>query len=159
MIYGLVLFSFLDCLIFKVTFVYFSAQTGVLAPLHLHRRTAFFLLPVRHIKVFLRVQNFLLMCLRLASQRPSKWLCTGSFSLPPPFSSLCVHAYWCVQFLISSPFLSMSCLHEDMLVNHAGFVSEHYSMVLWIILLLTKFLEGKMTVKHFMESSIGFLLL
>jgi hypothetical protein len=80
-----------------------------------------------------------------------------SISLP---SSLCVHAYWCVQFLISfSPFLSMLCLHEDMPINHAGFVSEHYSMVLWIILLLTKFLDGKMTVKHFLESSIGFLLL
>jgi hypothetical protein len=53
----------------------------------------------------------------------------------------------------------MVCLHEDMPINHAGFVSEHYSVVLWIILLLTKFLEGKMTVKHYLESSIGFLLL
>jgi hypothetical protein len=44
-------------------------------------------------------------------------------------------------------------------INHAGFVSEHYSVVLWITLLLTKFLEGKMTVKQFSGSSIGFLLL
>ena len=83
-----------------------------------------------------------------------------SFSLSLPLSSLFVHGYLCGQFLISySPFLSMLCLHGDIPINLAGFVSDHYSVILWIFLLLTKFLEGKMTVKLFLGSSIGFLLL
>ena len=134
MIYVSVLFLFLNCLIYIVTFVYFSAQTGVLAPLRLRRRIAFFLLPAKHIKLFPRVQNFLLMCLRLALQHPSRWHCTGLFSLPPSLPP-------CIL-----------CLHGAMPINYVGFVRDHYSVVLWIVLLLTKFLEGKMTVKLFLEN-------
>jgi hypothetical protein len=44
------------------------------------------------------------------------------------------------------------CLHDVMPVNYAGFVNDHYSVVLWIILLSIKSLEGKMIVKLFLES-------
>ena len=134
LIYVSVLFLFLKSLIYVVTFVYFSAQTGVLAPLRLRRRIAFFLLPAKHIKLFPRVQNFLLMCLRLALQHPSRWHCTGLFSLPPSLPP-------CIL-----------CLHGAMPINYVGFVRDQYSVVLWIVLLLTKFLEGKMTVKLFLEN-------
>jgi len=43
-------------------------------------------------------------------------------------------------------------LYEDMPINCAGSVSGLYSVVLWIILLLTRFLEGKMIVKLFLGS-------
>jgi hypothetical protein len=39
---------------------------------------------------------------------------------------------------------------------YAGFVIDHYYVVLWITLLLTKFLEGKMTVKHCWGNWTGF---
>ena len=148
MIYVSVLFLFLNCLIYVVTFVYFSAQTGVLAPLHLHGRIAFFLLHVRHIKLYPKVQNFLLMCLRLASQHPSKWHCTGSLSSSLSLS-LFLYLLPCVCIPLS---LYSICLYEDMPINYAGSVSGHYSVVLWIILLLTKFLEGKMIAKLFLGS-------
>jgi hypothetical protein len=78
-----------------------------------------------------------------------------------PLSLLCLCMHICVDssLFLMLLFLSMMCLHGDIPINHAGFVSDHYSVVLWIFLLLTKFLEGKMTVKLFLGSSIGFLLL
>ena len=127
----------------------FSAQTGVLAPPHLHKRIAFFLLHVRHIKLFPRVQNFLLMCLRLASQHPSKWRCTGSLSSP---LSVCPSSSPSSLPLYTFPYLYNMSLYEDMPINCAGSVSGLYSVVLWIILLLTRFLEGKMIVKLFLGS-------
>jgi hypothetical protein len=81
------------------------------------------------------------------------------FSLSPLPFFVCTCVLVCTVPYLLTNFLSMLCLHEDMPINHAGFVSEHYSVVLWITLLLTKFLEGKMTVKQFSGSSIGFLLL
>lgn len=62
--------------------------------------------------------------------------------------------HWFSPCLPPSPLThgAILCLRGAMLINYAGFVNDHYSVILWIILLLTKFLDGKMTVKLFLES-------
>lgn len=73
----------------------------------------------------------------------SSVVCLAVYGLCSPPSDFSWHLSWSV----------------NLSTNYAGFVNDRYSVVLWTTLLLTKFLEGKMTVKHFWGSWTGFSLL
>lgn len=85
----------------------------------------------------------LVLSLSLVRSCQSSVVCLAVYGLCSPPSDFSWHLSWSV----------------NLSTNYAGFVNDRYSVVLWITLLLTKFLEGKMTVKHFWGSWTGFSLL